>query len=653
MAFDWLLREGLINSMKMKNRLIAGPMERNMANRDGSLTPRYIDYLRERALGGAALVMVEAAYVDPRGMGHLYQVGIHGDHVIPGMRHLADAIHGAESKVGLELFMGGRQTPAFMSQRQPIAPSVVRCEVLQPTPTPREMTVEEIQEMIGKFAEAARRVQDAGIDFILLQAGHGFLVGQFLSPYSNKRTDAYGGSAEKRARFALEVLAAVREVVGKDFPIAYRLSAEEYVDGGLTIDDTKRFCQMLKEGGIDMIDVSGGIYESGAMIIQGAEAPKGGFVRNAKAIKEAVGDLPVSVTQRLNDPEFANDVLRREGLDFISLSRAFHADPHFAKKVAENRVEDIIPCIACHYCTNLMEANKLTQCAVNPRTCMERERRTRPVVRPRKVMVIGGGPAGMTAACMLVEQGNQVSLFEKAGELGGQLRYSSKVAADYGYLITYLSGQLKKLQVDVHLNSAATLETIAEVQPDAVVVATGAGPGLRHCPWKGNPKTFDTFSCLERPDEDWEDRVVVIGGDYRSCFVTLYAAGRGSDVYLVEPSDIVSADKASPARDLLLMAVEDLPTVHFLTESTVEEVGEGYVLVQSHGEFERLTGVGSVIVGGVTANNRLYEEIMTHTPDAEVYNIGDSVVPRDVFYATQEAAQIVELIRLRSQSDGD
>ena len=649
MAFEFLIREGRINSMKVRNRLIAGPMERGMANRDGSLSGRYIDYLTERARGGAGLIYVESTYVDTRGMGHLYQVGCHGDHVVPNLRRLAQAIHAEGSKVALELYMGGRQTPAYISQRQPIGPSVVLCKALHPVPTPREMTVEDIRDVIGRFAAAARRVVEAGLDMVVMHGAHGYLLGSFVSPYANQRTDDYGGSLEKRARFPLEVLEAIRKVVGPDFPISYRMSAEEYIDGGLTINDTARFAKLLADAGIDLIDVSGGIYESFPMIIQGPEAPKGGFVRNAKVIKQAVGEkVPVSVAQRLNDPYFADEVLRREGLDFISLTRAFHADPHFAKKVAEGRAEDIIPCIACHHCTNLLEANLPACCAVNPQTGYEKQRRIRRVARPRKVMIIGGGPAGMQAARVLVQQGNQVILFEKAAELGGQMRYSARVAIDYGYLVTYLASQMKKLKVEVHLNAAANLQTIRDLAPDCVVVATGAAPGMRFWPWKGNPRTFDLFSALDRPEEAWEDRAVVIGGDSESCFVALYLAGHGVEVDVIEPKSVFSDDKMSPGRDLLMMALENLPNVHLRSETTVEEVGEGIIIVQKHGQFENLTNIGSVVVGGRVADNRLYEEVLEKLPELELYNIGDSVVPRDVYFASHEAAEVAELIRLRA-----
>src|SRR5947207_2400835 len=300
--------------MRLRQRCMTGRMDKSLANREGSLTQRYIDYLVERARGGASLIQVESTYIDTRGLGHLYQVGCHGDHVIPALSRMAKAVHAEGAKVGLEIYLGGRQTPAYMSQRQPIAPSVVPCKALHPVPIPREMTLDDIEEVINLFAAAARRLKEAGLDMVHLHGAHGYLLSAFLSPFSNKRTDKYGGSPENRARFGLEVLAAVRKVVGPDFPIGYRMTADEYIEGGLTVADTSRFAVMLADAGIDLIDVSGGIYESFPMIIQGPEAPKGGFVGNAAVIKKAVAArVPVSVAQRLNDPHFANEVMAREG----------------------------------------------------------------------------------------------------------------------------------------------------------------------------------------------------------------------------------------------------------------------------------------------------------------------------------------------------
>jgi len=562
-----------------------------------------------------------------------------------------DAVHAHGAKLGIELYVGGRQTPSYMSQRQPIAPSVVPCNVLAPTPVPRELTVAEIKEVVGSFAAAARRVVAAGLDMIHLHGAHGYLLGSFLSPYSNRRADEYGGTPENRARFPLEVLKAVREVVGSDFPIGYRMSAEEYLEGGLTIEDTAGFAQLLANAGIDLIDVSGGIYESAYMIIQGPEAPPGGFVRNAAAIKEAVGGLvPVSVGQRLNDPLFAEEVLRREKLDFVTLSRAFHADPHYVRKLEEGRTADIVPCIACHHCTNLLEANLPARCAANPSSGLERRRRVVPVPKPRRVMVVGGGPAGMWAAQILALQGNHVTLHERQESLGGQMRYSSRVAPDYGYLVTYLAGQLDSLPVDVHLDSTVDVQTVARDAPDAIVVATGARAGLGFALVNGSPKLFDLFTALDRADDGWDGRVVIVGGDSESCFLSLYVAGRGAEVYVVEPKREFSWDKLSPGKDLLMRAISDLPTITLRAETTVEEIGTSFVVLQRNGEFERLTDVASVVIGGRVANNDLYEAILEWNPDCEVYNIGDSVEPRDVYCASHEAADVAQVIGMRAMS---
>lgn len=644
MGYDLLLREGRINRMVLPHRIITGPMERGLANRDGTITQRYIDYLAERARGGAGLIMVESTYVDTRGMGHLYQLGCHGDHVIPGLTRLAETIHREGARVGLELYLGGRQTPSVMSQRQPIAPSVVPCTVLHPVPVPRELSIDEIQGLVAAFAAAARRCVTAGIDMIHLHGAHGYLLGSFLSPFSNHRTDRYGGSLEGRARFPLEVIAAVREVVGSNFPIGYRLSAEEYVDGGLTVKETASFANLLADAGIDLIDVSGGIYESSSTIIQGPEAPRGGFVRNAAAIKAAVRSrVPVSVTQRLNVPELANEVMAKFDLDFVSMTRAFHADPHYPRKLQQGRPDTILPCIACHHCTNLLEANLPAGCAANPFSGFERSYRSSSR-EPRRIMVVGAGPGGMHAARILARQGHAVSLYERADEIGGQIRYSSRVADDYMALVTYLARQLDILKVNLHTGQEVSLDLVRAVGPDVVIVATGAGPGLDFWSWDGNVRRYDLFSAFDRLDDEWEDHVAILGGDSESCSLALYLAGRGVEVDVFHPGLEFAEDRLSPGRDLLLRALTDLPSVTLRPEATVELITPGRLSFQTRGVPSELTEVGAIVVGGRTARNGLYEEILRAGLQIEAFAIGDAVNPRDVYAATHDAANVAELV---------
>ena len=621
-----------------------------MANRDGSLGQTYVDYLAERARGGAGLIVVESTYVDARGMGDPFQVGCHGDHVIPGLRAAADAVHAEGGKLALELYFAGRVVTPRVSQRQPLGPSPVACELHDPVPSVREMTRAEIAGITQAFADAAQRVLTAGVDMIHLHGAHGYLLCAFLSPRTNLRSDEYGGSLENRARFALDVLAAVRDVVGPDFPIGYRLSADEYVEGGLTVEETAPFAAWLAAAGVDLIDVAGGSYESVTKISQSALSPEGGFVRDARLIKAAVGDrAPVSVAQRLNDPDFANEVMSG-GIDFITLSRAFHADPHYAAKLSEGRPEDIVPCIACQTCSDLLAESRLVRCAVNPASGLERRRRLPAAARARHVVVVGGGPAGLQAARILAEQRHSVVLYEQAASLGGQVRYAARVTEDFANLVAYLARQLEKLEVDVRLGVAADLAAIERDGADAVVLATGATGGHWFCPLEGSPRTFDVFGAFDLPDDGWAagGDAAIVGGDGGSCFLALHIAERGGIVHVIEPRRQFAFDRGGASRMAILEALASRKNIHLHAETTAERVGDGWVDLQSGGRHTRLDGVGTPVIGGRTSSNALQAELVAARPELEVRVIGDAVEPRDVFASSHDAADAAELIHLRA-----
>ena len=647
MAFENLLRPGKINGMEMRNRFIAGPMEKAMANLDGTLNERYIHYSRERAKGGVALIQLESIYVRPEGRGNPFQVGCHDDAVIPGLRKIADAIHEHGAKLTMELNHGGRQASITASQRQPIAPSVVPCTFIDPGSVPREMTHEDIEIIIEAFVKAAHRCLEAGVDMIHIHGAHGYLIGQFLSPHSNRRTDEYGGSLKNRARFALEILAALRAVVGKDYPIGYRISAVEFVEGGLEIEESAAFCSMLADAGIDLIDVTGATYESAAKMFQGPESPKGGFVPYAAAIRKVVGNrVPVSVAQRLNDPEFANAVMEKEGFEYITLTRAFHADPHYVRKLIEARPQEILPCIGCNTCLERTVARVPNGCAANPQTTFETSRSIKTVSSPLRVLVVGGGIAGMHAARMLKRQGQNVTIHEASETLGGQICYSRRVQPDHGALADWLSLQLHKLNVPVVMGSSVSVEDVKAMDPDVVVVATGARGGtLRADKEDCSVPVFDIFSAMDRPAGEWTGEVAMLGGDHASCHAAQHLARQGVKIHIITSAAALADDKAPITALFLAKQLEENDRIVVHPETTAELLTGNRVKVQSKGSVSELS-VDAVVIGGRVSQFGLAEDLQRAGVRAMVYKIGDATSPRNVFSASHEAAEVSEKIRL-------
>jgi 2,4-dienoyl-CoA reductase-like NADH-dependent reductase (Old Yellow Enzyme family) len=425
MNYKHLFEEYTIRGVKFKNRLISAPCERNYANTDGSVTQRYIDYVEERAKGGVGMINPESIYVDPVGRGHIRQLGIHNDKMIPGLKRMTDAAHAHGAKMVAHFYAAGRETSSYITGRQPIAPSNVPCRVLAGGDIPRELTLTEIHEQVEQYGEAARRAVEAGFDVMMIHGAHGYIVGQFFSPFTNKRTDRYGGSFENRMRFPLEVAAKVRSVVGDKVPIAYRMSADEKLEGGVTVEDSIRLSIELEKAGVDLIDVSSGIYESIGWIAQSMAFPRGCLVDDGWRIKQKV-KIPVSIVGRISHPELAEEILASGKADFISLGRALHADPYWPIKAQEDRVNDIRVCPACMSCSDQLATNLPITCAINPEAGRESELKIKPASKKKNVLVVGSGPAGMEAARVSCLRGHKVVLCEKNGQMGGKVNYAAK-----------------------------------------------------------------------------------------------------------------------------------------------------------------------------------------------------------------------------------
>ncbi|WP_345791896.1 FAD-dependent oxidoreductase [Thauera sp. JM12B12] len=498
-SFDNLLQPGRIGKMEVRNRIVMAPMGSNFAEADGTCGERIQAYYEARAAGGAGLLtMGVVAIAYPHGTAEPYQVGLSDDKFIPGLKGIVDRVHKHGAKIAAQLQHAGKNSVRDLAEGRelwvPSMPPAVKTDMFAALTQEelgafissskgrekagvkiRVMEQADIAQMIEWFAAAAERAQRAGFDGVELHAAHNYIIAGFLSGYYNRRDDEYGGSIENRGRFMREVIAAVRARVGADYPVWLRLDAYELrTEGGITLEEARVFARMAADAGCDAVSVSA--YANTSTGVAFTEAPlvqqKAGFLLWAAEIKEAV-KIPVIAVGRL-EPEVADNAIAAGQCDFVAMARKMLADPELPKKLIEGRPEDIRPCIYCYACVSQIFVNQRVKCAVNPMTGHEAEIRLVPAEKPGHVLVVGGGPAGMEAARAAALRGHKVTLVERSSRLGGTLFFAALAYAENGGLLDYLTTQMKKLDIDVRLNTLATPELIRQLGATAVIVATGA-----------------------------------------------------------------------------------------------------------------------------------------------------------------------------------
>ena len=638
MAFNRLFEQVQVGPLTLKNRLILPGMERGYATPHGEVTQRYVDYIEARARGGVGLIVLESTYVEPSGKVRLAQLGVQDDRLIPGLRRLADVCHAHGAKIGTQIYHPGRQTSSQFTGKQPIAPSSISCSRVPPGEPVREMAVAEVEAYVKKFAEAAKRLQDAGFDLIEAHGAHGYLINQFVSPYTNKRNDAYGGTAEKRMRFPLEIVAAVRAAVGKSLAISYRLSAQEFVEGGLVPEDLVPLVKALERAGVDIVGVSAGISDSVVWGIPGADCPPGYYAELAKPIKAAL-KIPVYVSGRINTPELAERLIQEGKTDLVAMARVLHADPEMPNKARQGKVEDIRRCVYCMRCADLLSSNQVVSCMVNPSAGRERAfKRVGTASTPKRVVVAGGGPAGLAAARSLAAKGHKVILFEKEAKMGGQIPYAARAPhkEEFIEVVSYLIRQVERLGVEVRLGEAATVEAIMAVNPDVAVIATGARPDYPLIPGISPARVRTALEVLggKAPPPG---KVLVIGGGNTGCETAEYLANRGSEVILVEMTDALARDAGSRASYPLKKRLSEHPRIQTRLLTIVTEVGDDHAVLQTGGISERVEGLGFIVVStGMLADRTLADELIAAGYNGQLHVIGDSERPRKAADAIYE-----------------
>ncbi|MDD1764561.1 MAG: FAD-dependent oxidoreductase, partial [Candidatus Methanomethyliaceae archaeon] len=436
--FAKMFEPGRMGRLELKNRIVFPPMITRYMNEKGGISDRLIDYYAERARGGAGLIVIEASY--PRSSGYPGRIYLNDDKFIPGLRRLVETVRREGARIVCEV----NPHRGRADEHDPASASNI------PHPytgiVPRSLSVPEIKSLEEDFGKGVRRVKEAGFDGVMIHGATGYLVSEFLSPLINKRTDEYGGNISGRAKFALELVEVAKDCAGTDYPIIFRLMADDKMEGGFGVEDAIVLCRMLQEAGIDAVDITAGAAETLEWTAPPVYLPAGCNADLAQAIKREVR-VPVCVAGKINDPYLAEDILRNDKADFVALGRALIADPYFVRKAMEGKVSDIRKCLACQRCAEAVTIEHIPlHCSVNPAAGREREFELEPAKKKRRVLIIGGGPGGMEAAIMAAQKGHSVTLWEQTDRLGGQLNLAiiPPCKGDLNSLLEYLKAQLER-----------------------------------------------------------------------------------------------------------------------------------------------------------------------------------------------------------------
>ncbi len=637
MKFKKLFQRGKIANLDIKNRIVMTSMVPPMGTANGEMTDEYIRYYEERAKGGTGLIITGAATIDDvtGNAGVFHHVDLtHKNHQLP-MEKLARVLHKYDTKVFMQLVHPGKETHSiFNGGRAPVAPSSIMSRYGEMT---HELTKEEIKAITKKFADGAAMVKAAGIDGVEIHGAHGYLLNEFMTPLFNKREDEYGGSFENRMRFITEVYHAMRAAVGERYPLGVRISGDEFIEGGNTTEDGVKIAQYMEKLGVDWIDVTVGVQETGHFNREPASFQQGWKKNVAKTIKAAV-NVPVIAVNTIKKPEFAESLLEEGVCDFIGMARGQLADPFWANKAKGGNEDEIRTCISCLVCFEELAGGRMLKCSVNPKMgreaefeCMNQNGNNQPVA------VVGGGPGGMEAAIVLAKRGFDVTLFEKDAQLGGQLNYANKppLKEKITWLTEGMVAQVKKAGVKVKLNTEATLEELKALNPVGVFVCCGSEP-IRPKSIEGIfgdnvytvPEVLSGQKTLDGKD------VVVIGSGLAGLETAVYLGDKGCKLSIVEMKDSIGEGIYITVLQDVLRELEPYSANMYPKHTLSKVVADGVEVTDENGETVSIKADAVLLSMGVKPRSDVVEMIQNNFDN--VVLVGDSIKDGRIIDATRD-----------------
>jgi 2,4-dienoyl-CoA reductase-like NADH-dependent reductase (Old Yellow Enzyme family)/thioredoxin reductase len=644
MSFNKLFSPIKIRGLELKNRVMFPAMGTKMATEDKFVTQQIIDYHVARVIGGCGLNLTEVCSVYAAASPKKF-LAIGEDKYIPGLKKLADAIHEAGGKAGVQLWLGGMAVGSD-PQAMMIVPS--------PVPVSQEYTIpgaslEIIKESVKAFGDAAKRAVEAGFDTVEFHAGHNYTPHSFLSPFFNRRTDEYGGDLKNRARFLIECIESIRNNIPEDMPLLMRLDAhDDYLEGGLTIEEVIEFCKMAKEAGVDVLDVSRGNFSTAAIKyeVPPIDLPRGFNVDNAARIRKETGMITVAVG-RINDPAQAEEILEGDKADMVVMGRAQLADPEFCNKAMTGKVDSIVRCVGCNQgCYDGFVSTEMPfiTCMRNPALGREAEFALVKTDFPKKVLIAGGGVAGLEAAMVLKQRGHNPIVCEAAASLGGQfvLAGAAPRKEEMAEAAIAMGKQAVEQGIEVKLNTPVTVELIEEIKPDEVIIAIGAAPMKLNIPGGNLSKVTNSHDVLAG-EAKVSGKVVVVGGGLVGLEVAEYLHEKVEEITVVEMLDKVAKDLGQ-LRGICVMESLYASGVKTLTNAKCIEIKDSAVVIEREGNIEEIP-CDSVVVA-IGARARSFDDIRNYCEEKGIpcHAAGDAVRARRALNAVAEANEIARML---------